>query len=174
MTGFARADRSFAALLLGILCFALLLPALAQTQPSTDSDTPGQDQAASVPPTVQRGQMGNMITPIEALPFRSEVERRRYQALVEELRCTVCQNESLSASTAPLARDIRMQVFNMLQEGRADFEIRNFMVDRYGDFVLYRPPLAGHTVLLWAGPGLLLLIGLISVFFVIRKRRQAL
>ena len=147
-------------------------PAGGQTESGTEDAA--QQPSADVSASVQRGQMGSMITPIEALPFRSETERRRYQALVEELRCTVCQNESLSASTAPLARDIRMQVFNMLQEGSADYEIRSFMVDRYGDFVLYRPPLARHTLLLWAGPGLLLLIGLISAFFVIRKRRQAL
>jgi len=157
------------------LCLCLFCPpAFAQTQASAEAENPNQEPSANVPAPVQRGQMGSMITPIEALPFRSETERRRYQSLVEELRCTVCQNESLSASTAPLARDIRMQVFDMLQDGESDFEIRNFMVERYGDFVLYRPPLARHTLLLWAGPGLLLLIGLISAFFVIRKRRQAL
>jgi len=157
------------------LCLCLSWnPALAQTQASAEAENSAQEQSANVPPTVQRGQMGSMITPIEALPFRSETERRRYQSLVEELRCTVCQNESLSASTAPLARDIRMQVFDMLQDGDSDYEIRNFMVERYGDFVLYRPPLARHTLLLWAGPGLLLLIGLMTTFVVIKKRRQAL
>nr|WP_239056869.1 cytochrome c-type biogenesis protein [Wenzhouxiangella limi] len=115
-----------------------------------------------------------MVSPIEPLPFRSDLERQRFKALTGELRCTVCQNESLSESTAPLARDIRMEVFSMLQEGRSDFEIRNFMVDRYGDFVLYRPPLASHTILLWGGPLLLLIGGLIGALFVIKKRRQAL
>ncbi|MFP4208043.1 MAG: cytochrome c-type biogenesis protein [Wenzhouxiangella sp.] len=153
-----------------------LLPALlgAQSEPPTTSESPGQQQPEAVSPSVQRGQMGSMVTPIEPLPFRSELERRRFKALTSELRCTVCQNEALSESTAPLARDIRMEVFNMLQEGRADFEIRNFMVERYGDFVLYRPPLASHTILLWAGPLVLLIGGLIGALIVIKKRRQAL
>lgn len=157
-----------------LMLFLFWAPALAQSQAEPDDGNSRSEPSAEVPPPVQRGQMGSMITPIEALPFRSEEERARYQSLVEELRCTVCQNESLSASTAPLARDIRMQVFDMLQEGESNSEIRKFMVERYGDFVLYRPPFARHTLLLWAGPGLLLLIGLMTAFFVIRKRRQAL
>ena len=168
-----RSIRALSAACLLMLGFAGA-PVLAQEQSSAEVGSPEQEQPSNVPPPVQRGQMGSMITPIEALPFRSDTERRRYKSLVDELRCTVCQNESLSASTAPLARDIRMQVFDMLQEGRTDFEIRSFMVDRYGDFVLYRPPFASHTLLLWVGPGLLLLIGLMTAFFVIRKRRQAL
>lgn len=123
---------------------------------------------------LQPGQMSGMVTPIEPLPFRSALEEQRFRALVNELRCTVCQNESLAESTAPLARDLRMQVFAMLQDNRSDMEIRQFMVDRYGDFVLYRPPLAGHTLLLWFGPILLLIASLIGAFIVINKRRQAL
>jgi cytochrome c-type biogenesis protein CcmH len=146
-------------------------PLWAQEDAPVVAETPGEPPPAT---SLQRGQMGSMVTPIEPLPFRSDLERRRFKALTSELRCTVCQNESLSESTAPLARDIRMEVFAMLQEGRADFEIRNFMVERYGDFVLYRPPLAGHTILLWAGPLLLLLGGLIGAVFVVIKRRQAL
>jgi len=149
--------------------------ATAQSEtPDTNNEGAVQEQPGGTSPAVQRGQMGTMVTPIEPLPFRSETERRRYKALTGELRCTVCQNEALSESTAPLARDIRMQVFSMLQEGSSDFEIRSFMVDRYGDFVLYRPPLAGHTLLLWAGPALLLLGALIGTLIVIKKRRQAL
>jgi len=148
--------------------------ATAQSEMPGTNEGAVQEQPEVASPSVQRGQMGTMVTPIEPLPFRSEVERRRFKSLTSELRCTVCQNEALSESTAPLARDIRMQVFSMLQEGRTDFEIRNFMVDRYGDFVLYRPPLAGHTILLWVGPALLLLGGLIGTLFVIKKRRQAL
>ncbi len=123
---------------------------------------------------VEQGRMGGMVTPIEPLPFRSSLEERRFRALVSELRCTVCQNESLAESTAPLARDLRMEVFAMLQDNRSDMEIRQFMVDRYGDFVLYRPPLTGHTLLLWFGPILLLIGSLIGAFIVIIKRRQAL
>jgi len=111
---------------------------------------------------------------IEPYPFASDTEEDRFRALAEELRCTVCQNQSLSDSDAPLARDLRRELFAMLQDGRSDFEIRQFMVERYGDYVLYRPPLAGHTMLLWAGPVVLLIGSLAGVAVVIRRRQQAL
>ncbi|MEE4638077.1 MAG: cytochrome c-type biogenesis protein [Wenzhouxiangella sp.] len=165
-----RLTRTLAAAL--TLTFGLAAaPLVAQQEAPVVAETPGQPPPAS---TIERGQMGSMVTPIEPLPFRSDLERRRFKALTSELRCTVCQNEALSESTAPLARDIRMEVFAMLQEGSSDFEIRNFMVERYGDFVLYRPPLAGHTILLWAGPLLLLAGGLMGAVFVVIKRRRAL
>ncbi|MGY6588356.1 MAG: cytochrome c-type biogenesis protein [Wenzhouxiangella sp.] len=161
--------------LLGLLAVATLpAPALAQADERAShpiAEPSGQERQAR---PVQQGQMGGMITPIEPLPFRSSLEERRFRALVGELRCTVCQNESLAESTAPLARDLRMEVFALLQDDRSDMEIRQFMVDRYGDFVLYRPPLAGHTLLLWFGPILLLLGSLIGAFIVVHKRRQAL
>ncbi len=115
--------------------------------------------------------LGSAIEPYE---FESELQQKRFRALAEELRCTVCQNQSLADSDAPLAGDLRDEVFRMLQDNRSDQEIRSFMVERYGDYVLYRPPLAGHTLLLWGGPIALLLIGLVSAAFVIRKRRTAL
>lgn len=111
---------------------------------------------------------------IEPYEFDGELQRKRFKALAEELRCTVCQNQSLADSDAPLAGDLRDEVFRMLQDNRSDQEIRNFMVERYGDYVLYRPPVAGHTLLLWGGPIALLLIGLVAAVFVIRKRRTAL
>ena len=117
---------------------------------------------------------GAWASAIEPLPFRSEVEEIRFKALAEEIRCTVCQNQSLADSDAPLAQDLRQELFAMLQDDRSDQEIRNFMVERYGDFVLYRPPLASHTALLWGGPGLLLIIGLIASWQVIRQRRRLL
>jgi cytochrome c-type biogenesis protein CcmH len=123
---------------------------------------------------VQRGRMGQMVTPIEILTFSSPTEERRFRALVSEMRCTVCQNESLVESTAPLARDKRMLVLRFLQEGHSDAEIRQFMVDRYGYFVLYRPPLTSHTLLLWIGPFLIMFGALIAAFIIINKRRQAL
>lgn len=111
---------------------------------------------------------------IEPLPFRNEVEEIRFKALAEEIRCTVCQNQSLADSDAPLAQDLRQTLFFMIQDGRSDQEIRNFMVERYGDFVLYRPPVASHTLLLWAGPVILLLIGLVASVIVIRERKKLL
>lgn len=111
---------------------------------------------------------------IEPLPFRNEVEEIRFKALAEEIRCTVCQNQSLADSDAPLAQDLRRTLFAMIQDGRSDQEIRNFMVERYGDFVLYRPPVASHTLLLWGGPVILLLIGLVASVIVIRERKKLL
>ena len=111
---------------------------------------------------------------IEPFQFESEVQEKRFRALAEEIRCTVCQNQSLADSDAPLAQDLRRELFAMLQDGRSDMEIRDFMVQRYGDFVLYRPPLAAHTILLWAGPIILLLIALGSTIVIVRRRRKAL
>lgn len=111
---------------------------------------------------------------IEVIDFHSEIEERRYRALIEELRCTVCQNESLAESDAPLAQDLRRQILAMLRDDRSDQEIRDFMVDRYGDFVLYRPPFAAHTMILWLGPIILLLAGLATTVLAIRRRRKIL
>lgn len=82
----------------------------------------------------------------------------RVMALAEELRCVVCQNETLAASQADLARDLRAQIRLQLQQGRSHQEVMDFMVERYGQFVLYRPPLQASTLLLWGGPFLLLLV----------------
>lgn len=115
--------------------------------------------------------MGSAIEPYE---FASEVEETRFRALAEELRCTVCQNQSLADSDAPLAQDLRRELYGMIRAGQSDMEIRNFMVERYGDFVLYRPPMAGHTLLLWAGPPLILIASLIGVVVIIQRRRKTL
>jgi len=93
-------------------------------------------------------------TPFE---FKDAATEQRYQKLSSELRCLVCQNQSLADSHADLAQDLRNEVYRMLGEGRTDEEIIAFLVDRYGDFVLYRPPVSGTTYLLWFGPVLLLL-----------------
>jgi cytochrome c-type biogenesis protein CcmH len=106
--------------------------------------------------------------------FANEVEEARFQALSKELRCTVCQNQSLADSDAPLAQDLRRELYEMIRDGRADMEIRQFMVDRYGEFVLYRPPIASHTLLLWAGPFIMLIIGIGIGLYTIKRRRQAL
>ncbi len=115
-----------------------------------------------------------LASAIEPMPFRSEVEERRFRALAEEIRCTVCQNQSLADSDAPLAQDLRRELFFLIQDGRSDMEIREFMVSRYGEFVLYRPPLASHTLLLWVGPVVLLLGSLIGAGIAVNRRRKAL
>ncbi|MBY6203776.1 cytochrome c-type biogenesis protein [Halomonas denitrificans] len=117
---------------------------------------------------------GAAQNPIQPLEFASETQRERYHALIDELRCTVCQNQALSSSDAPLAADLREAVYRQIREGRADNEIRQFMRDRYGDFVLYNPPLAAHTLLLWAGPPLLLVVGGILAALIVRAQRRRL
>ncbi len=98
----------------------------------------------------------------------------RVMALAEELRCVVCQNETLAASQADLARDLRAQIRLQLQQGRSRQEVLDFMVDRYGQFVLYRPPLQASTLVLWAGPFLLLAVAAVwLVRGVVRRRREA-
>ena len=96
----------------------------------------------------------------------------RVMALADELRCVVCQNETLAASQADLARDLRAQIRLQLQQGRSHQEVLDFMVDRYGQFVLYRPPLQISTLVLWAGPFLLLAIALAWWIVSARRRRR--
>ena len=98
----------------------------------------------------------------------------RYQALINELRCLVCQNQSIAESNAPLAGDLREQVRAQIAAGRTDAEIIEFLTARYGDFVRYRPAFAGRTLLLWLGPFALLLgAGAAAAFFIRRSRAAA-
>jgi len=89
------------------------------------------------------------------------------------LRCMQCQNEAIADSPVSLAADLRRQVGEMLIAGKSDDDVRNYMVARYGDFVLYRPPLKGTTLLLWIGPFALLLAGIAIVVYIARSRRAA-
>lgn len=95
---------------------------------------------------------------IEPRDFDSEVDQARYQRFIDELRCPKCQNQNLSASDAPIAQDLRRELQRLIKDGASDQQITQFMVDRYGEFVLYRPPLHWQTVALWFGPLLMLLI----------------
>ena len=101
--------------------------------------------------------------------FDEPLMQQRFDQLIAELRCLVCQNQSLADSNAELAQDLRQEVFRMLHENQSDDEILGYMVDRYGDFVLYRPPVKATTWLLWAGPVLMLLAG---IAIVVRLRRS--
>ncbi len=96
----------------------------------------------------------------------------RVMSISAELRCLVCQNQTIADSHAELAVDLRNQVREMLQKGRSDTEILAYMTDRYGDFVLYRPPLKATTALLWFGPGVLLVGGLILLGLILRRRNR--
>lgn len=110
-------------------------------------------------------------TPFE---FDSPERQAKYQQLLEELRCLVCQNQSLADSHADLAQDLRDEVYRMLGEGKSDEEIRDFMVSRYGDFVLYKPPMRTSTSLLWFGPFILIVIaGAVVWRTVVKQNRVA-
>jgi len=110
----------------------------------------------------------------EAAPLADDPQvEARLIVIAEELRCLVCQNESLIASRAGLAMDLKHEVREQIKAGKSDQEIRDFMVQRYGDFVLYRPPLKSSTVLLWIGPFVLLIAGFAIVWIFVRRRRTA-
>jgi cytochrome c-type biogenesis protein CcmH len=96
---------------------------------------------------------------------------QRLKSLAEELRCLVCQNQTIADSNAPLALDLRNQIRSQVAQGRSDDQIRAYMVDRYGDFVLYRPPLKAATIALWLGPFLLLAVGAAAFVFIVRRKR---
>ena len=110
---------------------------------------------------------------IDPLPFKDHAQEVRFQNLTRQLRCLVCQNENLADSNADLARDLRHEVFGLMQQGKSDEQIKQYLVDRYSDFVLYDPPVKPSTWLLWFGPGLLLLAGAAVVVVTIRRRSRA-
>lgn len=109
----------------------------------------------------------------EALPLaENPALETQVHRLSTELRCLVCQNQTLADSDAPLAEDLRIEIREMASKGKSDQEIIDYLVARYGDFVLYRPPVKSTTVLLWLGPFLLLLAGLVSLGLILRSRQK--
>lgn len=108
----------------------------------------------------------------EDAEFDTAEQNARYQHLINELRCLVCQNQTIADSHADLAKDLREQVAVQIRAGRSDAEIIEYLTNRYGDFVLYRPPLKQSTYLLWGGPFLLLAIGVIILAVTLRKRAK--
>jgi cytochrome c-type biogenesis protein CcmH len=107
---------------------------------------------------------------IEPMPFANHAQELRFQHLTRQLRCPMCQNETLADSNAPIARDLRNQIFKLMQHGKSDDEIKQYLVARYSDYVLYDPPLKPGTWLLWFGPLLILCGGGGVVIATIRKR----
>ncbi len=114
--------------------------------------------------------VAHAIDPIE---FQSPAEEARFQSMAKQLRCLVCQNESLADSNAGLAQDLRHQVIEQMRSGKSDTDIKQYLTARYGDFILYNPPLKHSTWLLWLGPALLLMVGLMVATIVIRKRKPS-
>ncbi|PTT58516.1 cytochrome C biogenesis protein [Stenotrophomonas sp. HMWF003] len=140
--------RKLPALLLGgLLAAAALLPAIASAQAVSDP------------------------TPLH---YRDAAEEARFHALAAELRCVQCQNQSLADSNAQIAHDLRREVLTLMQQGHDDAQIKQFLVDRYGPFVLYRPPMDARNSLLWFGPAVLLLGGAGVLVWVVRRRSRQL
>ncbi len=110
------------------------------------------------------------VASIGVYEFETPEQEVRFKRLSEELRCLVCQNQSLADSNAELALDLRRQVHTMILAGKSNADIVEFMTERYGDFVLYRPPLRAATVLLWVGPFVLLLLGVVVLGRLVRQR----
>lgn len=111
-------------------------------------------------------------SPVDTFEFSDEVTESRFHILSKELRCPKCQNQNLADSNSKIAVDLRKNLYNLLQEGKSDQEIIDFMVYRYGDFVLYRPPLKEQTYILWFGPIVILFSFFLGVVFVLRKRSR--
>ncbi|MDV7210600.1 cytochrome c-type biogenesis protein [Azotobacter beijerinckii] len=110
---------------------------------------------------------------IDTYEFKSDAERERYRSLIEELRCPKCQNQNIADSDAPIAMDLRREIYRMLGEGQSDEQIVDYLVARYGDFVRYKPPLDARTLLLWYGPAGLLAVGFgVLAVILVRRRRS--
>lgn len=124
--------------------------------------------------TVILTMLTSVVLAQEPLVFDTTEQEARFIKLTTELRCTVCQNQNLADSDAPLAQDLRKEIHKMMLAGQNNDQITTFLVDRYGDFVLYRPAMKGNTLALWLIPGVLLGIGAIAVFFTVRSRNRKL
>ena len=109
---------------------------------------------------------------IDVYKFDDPEKEKRFHELAFELRCPKCQNQNIADSNAAIAQDLRTKIFQMLNADKSDDEIVDYMVERYGDFVLYEPRVKPETYLLWFGPGLFLLLGLVIVVFIIRSRNK--
>ncbi|SDX57926.1 cytochrome c-type biogenesis protein [Lysobacter enzymogenes] len=109
----------------------------------------------------------------QPLRYNDPAEERRFHALVAELRCVMCQNQSLADSNAQIAHDLRREVLELMHQGKSDAQIKDFLVERYGEFVLYRPRVESTTWLLWFGPALVLLAGGFALARVVRSRAAA-
>jgi cytochrome c-type biogenesis protein CcmH len=115
---------------------------------------------------------GGAQAAIDAYEFKDEAERERYRTLVEELRCPKCQNQNIADSNAPIAMDLRREIYRMLGEGQSNEQIIDYLVARYGDFVRYKPPVNAKTLVLWYGPIALLVLGCGVLAVILMRRRR--
>ncbi len=110
-------------------------------------------------------------SPVDTFEFQDEVTRVRFQQLTKELRCPKCQNQDLADSNSPVAADLRKKIYELLQQGKSDAEIMNYMVERYGEFVLYRPRVNQLTYILWFAPIAFVFAGLVVVIALVRRKK---
>jgi len=113
-----------------------------------------------------------LLAGIETYTFETPEQEQAYKNLTEELRCLVCQNQNIADSNAELAQDLRKKAYQQVKQGKSEDEVAEWMVDRYGDFVLYRPPVKATTLFLWVGPLLFLLIAFVVLWRIGRARRN--
>lgn len=109
---------------------------------------------------------------IETHEFANDLERKRYQSFIEEMRCPKCQNQNLAGSDSPISVDLRRELYDMISLEKSDKEIVDFMVERYGDYILYRPRITPVTYILWGAPAVLLCLGVVVVMLLLRRRRR--
>ena len=155
-----------------LLAVAALLMSLASASPAA---TAAANAAVATPTAAETGNLaaaGPSAAPARPIEFRDRAEERRFRALTEQLRCVMCQNQSLADSNAMIAQDLRREILQLMRAGRSDAQIKLFLVERYTDFVLYQPELQPRTWLLWFGPGLLLLGGSIAIIVIVRKQKR--
>lgn len=116
--------------------------------------------------------VNSTLAVVDVYEFDTDSLRQRYQQLTEELRCPKCQNQNLAGSDSIIAGDLRRELRRLLEEGKSDREIKRFMVERYGEFVLYKPRLQKATLVLWGLPFLLLVIGFLAIWFIVKRRKS--
>ncbi len=109
---------------------------------------------------------------IDTFEFANQEQQARYKHFVDELRCPKCQNQNLSGSNASIAMDLRKQLYVMIEQGKSDEEIVTYMLDRYGDFILYKPRVTAKTIFLWGAPVFFLVIGLLVLITLLRHKRR--
>ena len=114
----------------------------------------------------------SLFAQVDTFEFDNEVQQQRFRTLSDELRCPMCQNTNLSGSTGGVAEDLRREIYRMIIEGMSDREIEQFMFERYGDFIFYRPRLRAETILLWFGPLIFLLIGGTVGWTIFRRAKE--
>ena len=114
--------------------------------------------------------MMGMFASAQQIEYRDAAEEAHFRALTEELRCVMCQNQSLADSNAPIAHDLRLEVLRLMRDGKSDAQIKEYLVERYTEFVLYKPEVKPMTWLLWFGPGLLIVAGAVLIVVIVRRQ----